>query len=290
LKEKNMKRPLILVLIVMMLATLACSINVNLPTVQTGETKTFEVNEPVPAGDITRLTVAMGGGEVTIQPGADGLMEGTITTNVVGWDPRVTREGSSVALRQGDVRGTRNIPTGNITNKWDIKITDQHPLDLTIEAGAYKGEIDLSGVRLTNLKVSDGASESRLMFNVPNPERMETLAYATGASKIDLTGLANANFSHMRFEGGAGSYTLDFSGDLSQDASVTIKAGVCNIKLLIPEGTNAVIRNQGSVTSINAEGTWTVRDNTYSTSGSGPTLTIDVDMGVGNLDLIHSAE
>jgi len=53
---------------------------------------------------------------------------------------------------------------------------------------------------------------------------METLRYVTGASNLKLSNLANANFASMIFEAG-GNYSLDFSGELRQDAVVTIEAG-----------------------------------------------------------------
>ena len=50
---------------------------------------------------------------------------------------------------------------------------------------------------------------------------MESLTYDTGASSVTITGLADANFKKMEFKGGAGSFTLDFSGQLRTDGSVT---------------------------------------------------------------------
>ena len=54
-----------------------------------------------------------------------------------------------------------------------------------------------------------------------------------------MTGLANANFSTMIFSSGAGDYTLDFSGDLQRDATVTITTGLSNLKLVVPKGVAA---------------------------------------------------
>ena len=45
---------------------------------------------------------------------------------------------------------------------------------------------------------------------------MSILRYETGASTVKLNGLANANFGTLIFSGGAGDYTLDFSGDLQR--------------------------------------------------------------------------
>jgi hypothetical protein len=87
---------------------------------------------------------------------------------------------------------------------------------------------------------------------------------------------------------GAGDYTLDFSGTLNQETSVEIKAGISNLTIIIPAQMKAVVVNEGTVSSINTEGTWLLTDNTYNTLiESGPTLTITLNMSVGNVKLIR---
>jgi hypothetical protein len=87
---------------------------------------------------------------------------------------------------------------------------------------------------------------------------------------------------------GAGDYTLDFTGSsLSHDMSVNIKAGISNITIIIPAGLKALVNNQGTVSNINTKGTWLLMDNTYSTLNEGYTLTINLDMAVGNVNLNH---
>ncbi len=93
----------------------------------------------------------------------------------------------------------------------------------------------------------------------------------------------------MIFDSGAGSYTLDFNGELKQDSTVTIKSGLSNMKIIIPSDTNANIKLSGGVNNVSLKGTWTVNSNEYKTQSSkGPRLDINIDMGVGNLELISS--
>ena len=95
------------------------------------------------------------------------------------------------------------------------------------------------------------------------------------------------NFNTLDFSAGAGDYTLDFTGTLTHDASVDIKATISNITIIIPAGMKAVIINDGTVSNINTEGTWLLSDDTYTTVQEGPTLTINLSMAVGNVTLIH---
>ncbi len=114
-------------------------------------------------------------------------------------------------------------PLSRLVNDWDLQL-GRAPLRLKITAGAYEGEYDLSGLTLQRLTLKDGAAQTRVSFNTPNPGQMESLEYETGASSVTLIGLANANFKTMTLDGKAGDYSLDFSGRLRTDATVKIKA------------------------------------------------------------------
>jgi hypothetical protein len=72
-------------------------------------------------------------------------------------------------------------------------------MHLVINGGAYQGRIELGGLSLLSLEVNDGASDVKLEFSEPNGVVMDTLKYSTGASNVELSGLANANFKSMVF-------------------------------------------------------------------------------------------
>jgi hypothetical protein len=283
-------RTLMLLTGLLLITSLACSITVNLPnlrvpTVQVTTPRVMTIDEPLPAGATQpiRLRLEMGMGELRLQAGAEGLLEGSIRYNVPEWEPQILRGENALTLTQRQTDGQLAFPKDTI-NEWDLKLGN-YPLDLSINAGAYKGELDLSGVPLTRLHISDGASEARVVFNTPNPLPMEQLRYRTGASKVELVGLGNANAAEIVFEGGTGAYTLDFSGELSQDTKVQIKSGVSQVVLIIPEEMPARIEITGGLNNITPHGTWSIRDGVYEKSGSGARLLIEIQMGVGSLEL-----
>jgi len=169
-----------------------------------------------------------------------------------------------------------------VKNQWDLKLGSM-PMHLTIDAGAYEGTMELGGLSLKSLTVKDGAASVNLSFSEPNLIEMSALAYSTGASEVKLSGLGNANFSKFDFDGGAGSYTLDFSGELQRDASVKVDTGLSDLTLIIPDGVDATLTMDGGLTDINLGNGWSQSGNVYSHEGSGPTLTIVVNMGAGNV-------
>ena len=281
-----MKKQIFLALLVLVLAAMACSIqNIEMKTI---ESRVISIDEPLPqslAG--TELVFKMTGGKFNISPGADGLINGSITYNVEQWEPEFTRSDYYYEIKQKNAFNITGIPTGDIKNHWDLGLSTVLPLDLTIEGGASENLYDFSGLQLSRLSIIQGASDTEMRFETPNPILMQNFSFKTGASSAKLYGLGNANFISMDMSCGAGDYTLDFAGSLTQDSTVDIKSGISNITIIIPADTNAKINNQGTVSNINTQGTWLVEDETYLTMLEGPMLTINLDMAVGNVNLVH---
>ena len=277
-----MKKPIIPVIATatfLILASLACSIqNVQMETI---ETQVVPINEALPRdGAETEVVFKMTGGEFTIVPGGDGLVTGSITYNVDQWEQEFTRSENHYEVKQADPFRITGIPSKDIENTWYLALSNAVPLDLSIEGGASNNDFDLSGLQLTNLKIVQGASDTIIRFDAPNPLVMEQLTFNTGASSAEILGLGFANFETLTMNAGAGDYTLDFSGGLSHDA-------VVDIKIVIPAGIKAIVVNEGTVSNINTEGTWLVQDNTYTTLDGEITLTINLNMSVGSVTLIQ---
>ncbi len=273
-----------LILIVMVL--LACSVSVNVPTLSAGETLTFTVNEPLSSGvDLYKVGIEMGAGRLTLAGGSSNLIEGDVLYNVESWEPKAKRSTDSYAISQTNTTNV-GIPSGTIKNQWDLRLGSV-PMELSIATGASESDLDLSGLSITNLTISDGASKSTVRFDTGNPEIMGLFSYTTGASTVELIGLGNSNAQEIKFEGGVGSYTLDFSGFLGHDMNVTINTGVSDVKLIIPADAYVRVNNNGALSDIDVSGTWTVNNNTYTVGEQGPLITINVEMAVGSLHLMQ---
>jgi hypothetical protein len=278
------------VVAVLALAVMACGVNINIPieNINTGPTRSQDIHVPLleEADEIADVRLEFGAGELFLNPGAEGaLISGTATFNVDDFNPDLTVSGNRVTISTGEleIRGIPNFGS-NYKNEWNLELADA-PMELMISAGAYRGEMELGGLALHSLEVSDGASDVQLEFSQVNSVPMDTLRYQTGASSVDLLGLANANFERMVFRGGAGEYSLDFSGDLQRDADVTIESGISSVTVIVPEGVSARVSLQGGLTNVDVSGAWERSGGAYSMAGDGPTITIDVEMGAGNLEL-----
>lgn len=264
------------------LLALGCGVSV-------GPTQELVIEEPLGGAALTDVELTMGGGKLTLSPGSSGLVTGSIRYNVEEWKPTVERSDTQIKIKQGSRKGPSGFG-GDTVNDWKLQLGNA-PMRLKVSAGAYEGSYDLSGLVLQALTVRDGAAKAQVTFTSPNPGQMDRLEYETGASEVAFTGLANANFKTMEFEGGAGSYTFDFSGQLRTDERVRIKAGVGSVRIVVPLETAARVEVNTALTDISTEGTWTVSGRTYSTAAVGgerqtKTVTIVLDMSVGSLKLV----
>ncbi|MGE5464072.1 MAG: toast rack family protein [Syntrophothermus sp.] len=276
-----MNAKIILAILVLSLASMACGFTVNFPNrPQAGPEVKESITVQDPKSEQTRLSISLGAGKLKLSPGAGNLVDGAVIYNVESLKPEVIEAGSNIEIKQGNL--TSLPPFKDIKNEWDLKLGDM-PMDLVISAGAYEGRIELGGLALRSLTVKDGASNVDLSFSRSNTIDMSILQYTTGASDVKLTGLANANFSTLTFSGGAGNFTLDFSGDLKKDGVVTIDSGLGNVSLIIPQNINARVTVDSAAVNINHGSGWNQNGKDYTQQGEGPTLTFVVKMAAGNL-------
>lgn len=249
---------------------------------------TEEIRVPPPDDKdvVTEVNLSFFGGRFQLKPGdTEALISGTINYNVETLKPTISITDAQVNITQEDDLGSLLPRLGNnIRNEWDLKL-GPFPMDLRISAGGYQSEMELGGLSLHSLRISEGAADTTLSFSSPNLVEMETLRYETGASKSEFRGLCNANFHRIEFSSGAGDYTLDFSGELQRDAIVVIKTGFSNLEVIVPEGRASRVTVSGGLSNVNVHDAWEGSGGIYTNSGEGPGLEISVEMGAGNLEL-----
>ena len=256
-----MKAKVILAILILSLASMACGFSFDLPDrPQAGPEVKESITVADPDSKETRLSLSFGAGKLTLSPGAKNLVDGTVLYNVKDLKPEIVKNGGSIEIKQGDFKSLP--PFKDMKNEWDLKLGNQ-PMDLVIAAGAYDGTLELGGLSLKSLDVKDGASNVDLSFSEPNPIEMSILRYSTGASDVKLSGLANANFSTLTFSGGAGNYTLDFSGELQQNAVITVDSGFGNLSLIIPDNVSAKVTVEGAAVNINHGSSWSQNGKEY---------------------------
>jgi hypothetical protein len=171
------RKPFLLAVAALVLASLACGINIQSPVteIKTGPTQTEDINIPLLEGAdaVADITLAFGAGSIDLGPGAeDALVTGSAEFNVEDFRPEVSINGDNVTISQGDLN-VHGIPQfqDDLINNWDLQFGSA-PLFLRINAGAYTADYELGGLSLTGLEVTDGAADVDLKFS--GTGRMET--------------------------------------------------------------------------------------------------------------------
>jgi hypothetical protein len=250
------------------------------------ETRAIELGE----ADQVQTTIKFGGGELDLRKGGDPLLVAEFVYNLDSLRPEIdyTVQGKQGVLdiqHKADPLRLEHLTT-EIRNEWSLEFCDCVPLDLRLDVGASSGMIELGGLRVRDLDVTTGAADLRIEFDEPNLERLSSLHIYSGAAKLELHELGNANLDELAFDGGLGTYLFDFGGEWQRSASARILAGASQVTLRVPRDIGVRIcpgdLHRGNYGGLEKQGDCYV-NRLYDQSGI--TLDIDLDMGLGKLDV-----
>lgn len=284
--------------VILAAATLACSFTFDLPTgndrPEPGPLMSRDFSIPIPEQEPADLQLAFAAGELRVSPGAEtNLVEGTASWNIEQLEPTVELNENQVVLSSGNVENMTDLDFNfdlnfdeGTTNRWELSLAPV-PMDLTLSAGAYEGDLELGGLAIRQLEVSSGASDVELSFSELNQIEMEEFRYNTGASSARLLGLNNARFGSLRFQGGAGDFTLDFGDELHRDSEVTVDAALSSVTIVIPEGINATMTLEGALAEVSTPQGFSRSGDQYVQEGEGPMLTVRVQIGAGEIEILR---
>ncbi len=128
--------------------------------------------------------------------------------------------------------------------KWNLYFGDSVPIDLKLELGGTSSLLDFSGIPLRTLRLKVEASQATVVFNEPNPVKMDYLRIKSGASELSIYGLGDARADRIRFEGGMGKFTLDFSENAEAlvGSIADIEIGMASIDIRLPADTQVRLK------------------------------------------------
>lgn len=180
--------------------------------------------------------------------------------------------------------------SGFDSGTWETYFTDEIPISFDVELGLGKGDFDFTGLSVKDLNLSAGASSVTLRFDTPNKSEIEELTIEAGLSKFEGKNLCNANFRHMKFEGGVGSYRLDFGGSIEKEMDADIEVGLGSITVLIPQNIGARIIYEKNIIShfdIDSEFSEQSEDNYISSNyySSSSKINLHIDAGLGTVKI-----
>jgi hypothetical protein len=157
-----------------------------------------------------RVDIDMSAGDLNVQSGAKKLFEGDFAYNMPALKPRVDY---AVSGSTGTLKVSQGSASGNVENRWRLRLDEKTPIDLTITLGAGDSELVLGRLNLRSLTIRLGA----------------------GDLKLDLRGTPAASYS-VKVQAGAGDATIQLPASVGISASTTGLIGDSNFSGLEKRG------------------------------------------------------
>ncbi|NJD18963.1 MAG: hypothetical protein FIA95_06730 [Gemmatimonadetes bacterium] len=236
-----------------------------------------------------RVQVEYGAGTFTVRPAEQGLLyRMRLRYDEEAFEPTAELRGSRLRL---GVKGTgSSVRVGKKGNSGEMDLTLGRgiPMDLDLEFGAVRADLDLGGLSLTDLELSTGASESTVDVSEPNPEMLKSATFQVGAADFTARRLGNLNARSISVDAGVGSASLWFDGSWQQDADVALNMGLGSLELHFPEGLGVKLTKDSFLTSLDSEGMVKRGDAYYSLDWERAQrkVTIQLDAAFGSVKVL----
>ncbi len=205
--------------------------------------ETQQVSVPLENATAADVSLHHGAGRLTLAAtGAPGmLLSGSC---VGGARVDVNRSGPAARLDLRSEAGEyffgfspTSVPGGFA---WDLLVTPEVPLRLTVESGASESDLDLRDLKVTDFELKTGASASRV--TLPARAGLTRVKISSGVASVKLalpegvagrirvqSGLSGINIDQNRFPAAAGGYETPGFDAAENKADIFIETGVGSV-------------------------------------------------------------
>jgi hypothetical protein len=150
--------------------------------------------------------------------------------------------------------GMRVVSRNQLRQAALVSLSPRAELNLDLSLGAVDADLELGGLRLSQIDVKTGASQATVRFSRPNTMRCRSATFSAGAAEVSVIGLGNSRCEEIVFEGGVGKVLLDFSGAAGSNARAAVKMAVGGITLRLPRTAGVRITMDKFLSSFEAAG------------------------------------
>lgn len=171
----------------------------------------------------------------------------------------------------------------------ELRLTRNLPMDLTMELGAVRAELDLGGLQLRSMQLTTGASDTEIRVSQRNPIEMERLKLEVGAAAFRARELGNLNARQIHLDVGVGDVRLDMEHLRRAETEVKVSMGLGSVEIRVPRGVGVELSRSTFLASVNAPGMTRSGDVWVSPEWGRAErqLRIQVDAALGSISVIR---
>jgi hypothetical protein len=249
----------------------------------------------------TRLNarVEYGAGSLRVSPGQPGeLYRMNLSYDQDRFLPVSDFHASSrtvmLGLRAAGQAGVRVVSSKQLRQAATIALSPRPDLALDLSFGAVDADVELGGLRVSDLQLKTGASRATVRFSRPNGMRCRHAAFSAGAAEVSVLGLGNSRCDEIEFEGGMGKVLLDFSGAWSSSTHVVVKMAMGELTLRLPRRVGIRLAMDKFLSSFEPAGLVRRGDTFFSPNYDSAERRLDLDlttaMGGVNVEWVEESE
>lgn len=180
------------------------------------------------------LEPTVGQATITALADSDNLIEADVTyIGEMKFEVKSDGERKVATLRQQtqqDVMKPIKDALGSFARRdelrWDMRLTPNIPLDVTINSGVTANDFDLRGLQLTELRYNGGTGKTDL--NLPTMGKEYPVTLNSGTGELNVT-IADGAAIDLKANNGTGKTTVAFGRGATADAHIAGGIGQCTV-------------------------------------------------------------
>ena len=253
--------------------------------------QTMSASRRVSSNESMDVRVRYGAGRFQIRSGdARTLYKMDLRYDAEHFEPVVDVSRRSLELGTRTLGNNLNLKGDNDIGEMEVELSTGVPMDLVLEFGAVRANLDLGGLHLEDLELSTGASESTVEFSEPTQGRVRSAEFNVGAADFSAENLGNLRADRLEVSAGVGEVTLDFGGDWDGNMRVDVSMGLGALEIHVPGNVGVMVDKDSFLTSLEAD--WLEKDGgVYYSSNWGSAdhrLTVNIGAAFGSIRVVRT--
>jgi hypothetical protein len=214
------------------------------PSPKLGKTETANEKVELAGAESVSVSVTLGVGKLKLAGGADSLLDARFEYNIPDWKPVVSykvEDGRGRLIVEQPSRVVGAAWPGSVRYDWDMKLSSGVPMELEIDLGVGKSEVDLRGLNLRRFSLEAGVGEGSVDLSGPRPSDLDATIKA-GVGKLTLllpadvgvrvkaqAGLGHVNAGGLNADGDA--WVNEAWGKTKTSVRVEVQGGIGEVEM-----------------------------------------------------------